>query len=100
VIEIMVIMKVSTIMLFVLALRLRLWQKSGTTFVTLLLMFCLLLMQSYMGHVSYVYYHPIVLTVYMFIITIRAVAKERTDKVFGDFHRHDRRKTDVKYNKA
>ena len=98
--EIMVVMQVSTIMLFILALRLKLWQKSGTTFVTLLLMFGLLLMQNSMNHALYVYYHPIILTFYMFVITIRAVAKERTDKVFGDFHRHDRRKNDVKHNKA
>ncbi len=93
-------LQVATIMLFVLALRLKLWQKSGTTFMVLCLMFGLLVFRNIAGPDAYVQYHPLVLVIFLFIITTRAVAKERTDKLLGDWHKHDRRHTDVKHTKA
>jgi K+ transporter len=98
--ELMVIMQVTTIMLFLLALRVKLWEKSVTTFITLLLMISLIILKNTASVDVYINYHPMILTVYMFLITTRAIFKQRTDKFFGDLHRYNRRVTDVRDSKA
>ena len=95
-----VFLEVTTIMLFTLALRLKLWQRSGTTFLIIFLMFCLFIFNEFGDHALYIKYHPVILSAFLFIITLRAVFKERNDKIFGDLHRKDRRKGDVKHVKS
>lgn len=95
--EYLIVFQVTIVMLSVLALRLKLWQKSGTTFAVIIMMMGMMLFRSFFSIEVYVYWHPIILSVFLFLITTRAVVKERNDKIFGDLHRHDRRKDDVKH---
>ncbi|MEA1999592.1 MAG: hypothetical protein U9N61_09785 [Euryarchaeota archaeon] len=54
----------------------------------------ILLFRSLVDTEVYILWHPVILSVFLFVITVRAVTKERNDRVFGDWHRRDRQASD------
>lgn len=80
----MIFLHTTIIMLFVLAVRIKLWKKSISTFVFICMTVAILALYKLCSHDMFMTIHPIIISVTMFILTLKAILKESNDRWIGN----------------